>query len=90
MAKLPLKLEKNGRMSNSKWPKHIKVRYLFIKERVDHGEVNIKYCPTEQMWSDELTKPLQAQQFRLIRVIKMNWPMDYNETDNQDTTSGIN
>ena len=57
------------------------VRYFLIKDRVDQGEVNIKYCLTEQMWSDILTKPLQGQQFRLMRAMIMNC---------QDTTIDIN
>ena len=40
-------LEKNGKTSSSKRTKHVKVKYYFIQNKVDHGEVGIKYCPTE-------------------------------------------
>ena len=50
-------LEKNGNASSSKQTKHIKVRYFFIKDKIDSKEVSVKYCPTEDMWADILTKP---------------------------------
>ena len=39
----------NGRASSSKQTKHIKVKYFFIKDKVDQREVRIEHCPTEQM-----------------------------------------
>ena len=35
-------LEKNGKTTNSKRTKHIKVRYFFIKDKLDQGEINLK------------------------------------------------
>ena len=59
-----MKLEKNGRASSSRKTKHINIRYFFIKDKIDTGEVALKYCPTEIMWADVLTKPLQGAQFQ--------------------------
>ena len=59
-----LSLEKNGRMSSSKCTKHIKAKYFLIKDYYDAGEVDLRYCPTGEMWADVLTKPLQGQLFR--------------------------
>ncbi len=50
-------LEKNGKSSSSKQTKHIKVKYFYIKEKVDNGEIEIEHCPTDQMWTDINTKP---------------------------------
>ena len=47
--------------------------------KIDGGEVTIKYCPTNHMWSDILTKLLQGHQFRLIRAMLMNCPIDHDE-----------
>jgi len=74
-------LAKNGRGSSSKRTKHINIRYYFIKDRIDCGEASIEYCPTELMWSDCLTKPLQGKAFRLQRAVIMNCPVDYQEID---------
>jgi hypothetical protein len=52
-------LKTNIRASSSKHTKHIKVKYFFIKDKVDQGEVTIKHYPTGQMWTDINTKPKQ-------------------------------
>ena len=65
-------LEKNGRASSSKRTRHINIRYFFVKDRIDAGEVRIEYCPTQHMLADFFTKPLQGTQFRLFRDQIMN------------------
>ena len=41
--------------------KHIAIKYHFVRERVESGEVNVKYVPTNQQLADILTKPLSKQ-----------------------------
>jgi hypothetical protein len=36
-------LETNGKTSSNKRMKHIQVKYLYIKEKVDNGYVEIKH-----------------------------------------------
>jgi hypothetical protein len=43
--------------------KHIARRYHFTREAWADGIVEIRYCPTEQMVADILTKPLIGEQF---------------------------
>jgi hypothetical protein len=38
--------------------KHIDIRYHFIRQTVSDQKINIKYCPTEEMTADILTKAL--------------------------------
>jgi hypothetical protein len=56
-----LLLEKTGRMSLSQCTKHIKAKYFLIKDYYDVGEIDTKFCHTNQMWADVLTKLLQGQ-----------------------------
>jgi hypothetical protein len=77
-----LLLEKNGRMSSSQCTKHIKAKYFLIKDYYDAGVINVKFCPTDQMWADILTKPLQGLKFRDMRVFLQNCPQD-NEDDTE-------
>ncbi len=70
-------LEKNGKASSSKGTKHIKVKYFYIKEKVDNGEIEIKHCPTEQMWTDINTKPKQGAVYHAFRGHVMGIPADY-------------
>jgi len=74
-----LSLAKNGYVSSSKRTKHIKAKYFFIRHFHKTGELNLQYCPTEQMWADVLTKPLQGAKFRLMRAFLMNCPLDNHE-----------
>jgi hypothetical protein len=74
-----LSLEKNGRVSSSKRTKHIKEKYFFIKDYYESGEIDLRYCPTDVMWTDVLTKPLQGQKFRDMRAFLQNCPRDYDD-----------
>jgi len=62
-----LSLEKNGRISGSGRTKHIKAKYYLVKDKYETKEIDLKYCPTDLMWADVLTKPLQGQKFREMR-----------------------
>ena len=55
------------------------MRYYFIKERVELGEVIIKHCPRTKMLGDHFTKPLQGTLFRKFRLKIMNIPDDLDE-----------
>jgi hypothetical protein len=76
-------MEKNGRISASKCTKHIKAKYFLIKDYYDSGKIDLKYCPTDQMWEDVLTKPLQGQKFRDMRDFLQNCGQDYDEDAEQ-------
>jgi hypothetical protein len=58
-----LSLAKNGHVSSSKHTKHIKAKYFFNKHSHHSGEIDLQYCPTNDMWADTLTKPLQGSKF---------------------------
>ena len=44
--------------------KYMRVRQGFVKERLDAGEIDIKYLRTTGMLADYLTKPLQGELYR--------------------------
>jgi hypothetical protein len=75
-----LSLEKNGRMSSSQRTKHItNATYFLIKDYSDAGVINVKFCPTDQMWADVLIKPLQGQKFRDMWAFFQNCTQDYED-----------
>jgi len=47
--------------------KYIDIRYHYIREAVQDGIVDLRYCPTEFMIADILTKPLSKQRFEMLR-----------------------
>ncbi len=73
-----LSLEKNGRVASSKRTKHIKAKYFLIKDYYNSGEIDLCYCPTDVMWADISTKPLQGQKFRDMHAFLQNCSWDYN------------
>jgi hypothetical protein len=58
---------------------HIKANYFLIKDNYDTGKIDNKFCPTNEMWADVLTKPLQGQKFRDLRAFLQNCPRDYED-----------
>ncbi len=64
-----LSLAKNGYVSSSKRSQHIKAKYFFVKHYHRSKEVTLTYCPTDTMWADVLTKPLQGSKFCLMRAV---------------------
>jgi hypothetical protein len=57
------------------------VKFFFIKDRIDDGEMIVVNCPTEGMWADILTKPLHGKAFRVMRSKLMNCEEDYFENE---------
>jgi hypothetical protein len=74
-----LSLEKNGRILSSKQTKHTKAKFFLIKDYCKAGEVDVRYCPTDVMWADVLTKPLQGQKFRDMRAFVQNCSRSYDD-----------
>ena len=79
-------LIKNGKMSSGKKTKHIKAKFFLIKDRVDNGEIRVIDCPTEVMWADIMTKPLQGTAFRVMRAELMNCPVNYEDPSEEEAT----
>ncbi len=36
------------------------MKYFFVKDKVEDGEIKIEHTTTEKMWVDVLTKPKQG------------------------------
>ena len=83
--KLEYKKHCHGRLSSGKKTKHIKAKFFFIKDRVDDGKIKVIDCPTEEMWADILTKPLQGMAFRTMSAVLMNCPVNYKDAEEKIT-----
>ena len=46
---------------------------VFGSNRVDNNEVKVEYLPTHIMLADYFTKPLQGEQFKVLRGFIMGW-----------------
>ena len=49
--------------------KHIDMRFHFIRDCVERGEVTVKYVKTQEQKADILTKPLTAAKFEEMRML---------------------
>jgi hypothetical protein len=49
-----IQLLKNGK-SNTERTSHIDIRYFFIADRIERGEIQVTYKPTQEMLADIMT-----------------------------------
>ena len=66
-----MRLEKHGRASSGIRTRHINIRYFFLTDRIRSGELDVIYCPTDEMIGDFFTKPLQGKKFIYFRDLIM-------------------
>ena len=60
-------LENNSKRSAGKRSRALNVRYFFLTDQVEKGNLTIEYCPTDVMWANFMTKPLHGEKFRKFR-----------------------
>jgi hypothetical protein len=68
-----MKLETNGKESSGKRTRHFDIKYFYITDLIQRGELSIKYCPTDAMIGDYMTKPLTGSKFIQLRSKVMGW-----------------
>ena len=51
-------MENNGKHSITKRTKNIQMRYFFIKDHIENGDLSLKYCLTGKLYTDFFTKAL--------------------------------
>ena len=48
--------------------KHIDIRHRFIRDLVEHSIVTLEHMPTKTQLADLLTKPLDKERFKTLRM----------------------
>ena len=66
-------MEKNGQNSCTGNSRHIHIRYFFVKDIIDKGEMKVENCPTHLMLADFFTKPLMGELLRKLRDVIMRY-----------------
>jgi hypothetical protein len=64
-------LHRNGTNSSPRNTRHINTCYFFLKDKTKSGEVEVVFCPSEEMIADFFTKPIQGKSFMDLRKIIM-------------------
>jgi hypothetical protein len=66
-----ISLETKGKAAAAR-TKHVSLRHLWIKDRVERKELEVEYKKTDEMLADLLTKPIQGDKFLELRRRIMN------------------
>ena len=66
------KMEINGKTSSGKRTRHLEIKYFYITDLIQRKEIEVKYCPTDSMVADYMTKPITGTKFKNLRKIIMN------------------
>jgi hypothetical protein len=53
-----MKLEENGKASSGKRTRHFEIKYFYITDLIRCKEIEIRYCPTDDMIAAYMTKPI--------------------------------
>ena len=56
-------LEVNGKKSAGKRSRALNIRYFFVTDQVEKGNLVVQYCPTNEIMEDYYTKPLQGGKY---------------------------
>ncbi len=68
-------MEINGQNSCTSNSRHVDIRYFFVHDCVKTGKLHMLYCPTNKMWEDFYTKPLQGGAFKKFRDAIIGYDM---------------
>jgi hypothetical protein len=64
-------LEKNGKRRSGKRTRALNIRYFFLTDQIEKGNVSVEYCPTKEMIGDYMSKPLQGKLFKNFKDLIM-------------------
>ena len=67
-----IKLQENGKVSSGKRTRHFDIKLFYITDLISRDEVTVKYCPSDRMIADYMSKPLMGAKFKEFRNIIMN------------------
>ena len=65
-------LEQNGKRSSGKRTRHLNIRCFFLTDQIEKGNMEVKFCPTDDMIGDFMSKPVQGEKYRSFRKDIMN------------------
>ena len=57
----------NGKRSSGKRTRAFDIRYFFLTDRIEKGNLAVEYCPATGMVADYMSKPLQGKLFHEFR-----------------------
>ena len=68
-----IRMLNNGQASCTSNSKHVAIKFFWCTDRIKNGNIKVKYCPTEKMVADYMSKPLQGSLYKQFRKVIMGW-----------------
>jgi len=59
-------LLENGKNSSTKRTRALNIRYFYLTDQIEKGNIEIHYCPTDKMVINYHSKPLQGKPFNFL------------------------
>ena len=70
--KSTMKLINNGKVSSGKRTRHFDIKLFYITDLISRDEVTIRYCSTDKMIADYMSKPTTGSKFKGFRDLILN------------------
>jgi len=67
-----MKLVQNGKASSGKGTRHFDIKMFYVTDLIHWDEFILKYCPTDDMIANYITKPLVGNKFKVFTDEIMN------------------
>jgi len=67
-----MKLQNNGKLSSGRRTRNFDIKQFNITDLTNRDEVEVRYCPTDNMIADYMSKPLVGANFGKFRDLIMN------------------
>ena len=79
-----MNLQMNGKLSSGKRTRHFDIKLFYITDLISRDEVEVRYCPTDEMIGDYMSKPLVGATFLKFRDLIMNLSNIYHQIGQQE------
>ena len=79
-----MRLQNNGKLSSGKRTRHFDIKLFYITDLISRDEVEVRYCPTDEMIGDYMSKPLVGAKFKKFRDLIMNLSDIYHQIGQQE------
>jgi hypothetical protein len=63
-----MKLELHGKASSGKRTCHLDIKFFYFMDLIKRNEMQVKYCPTNKMVAEYITKPLIGSKFMEFKI----------------------
>ena len=68
-----MKLQNNGKSRSVNITRHYNIKYFYVADLIERDEVQVIYCPTDNMLGESMNKPLVGSKFVKFKYLIMNF-----------------